>query len=349
MSSTIKILSIDGGGIRGILPAMLLAELERRTGKRTAEMFDLISGTSTGGIITLGLTMPDEQGKPQHQAEAILELYEKQGRDIFSRTIWQRLQTLESIIGSKYPSDGLERILESYFNGVRLSQVITDVFLTSYDLERHEPYFFSSYQAHRNPERDLLLRHVARATSAAPTYFDPAQVQFPGEDVPRTLVDGGLVANNPALSAFIEAREIYPKADSYILISIGTGDVLRPMPHEQAMNWGMMQWAQQLFDVVVTAADRTIDYQLRRLLPVCVDGQQHYYRFQVPLQGDDVSDQMDDISDKNIRGLKRLGKQLIDENDQKLNRIADLLTTPPKRRWFPFRIVGNQSGQQAIG
>src|SRR5215216_5033946 len=88
-----KVLSIDGGGIRGIIPAMVLAEIERRTGKRIAEMFDRIAGTSTGGILALGLTKPGQDGGPEYSAKKLIELYETEGGKIFSIPVWHRLHS----------------------------------------------------------------------------------------------------------------------------------------------------------------------------------------------------------------------------------------------------------------
>jgi len=88
-----KVLSIDGGGIRGIIPAMVLAEIERRTGKRIVEMFDLVAGTSTGGILALGLTKPGQDSKPEYSAKKLIDLYEIEGGKIFSIPVWHRVHS----------------------------------------------------------------------------------------------------------------------------------------------------------------------------------------------------------------------------------------------------------------
>ncbi len=111
MAQVFKVLSIDGGGIRGIIPAMILAEIEDRTGKSVAEMFDLIAGTSTGGILALGLAMPGDGGKPRYKAEDLIEFYEKEGLRIFSRPARHRIDSLEGIAEERYPSEGIEQVL----------------------------------------------------------------------------------------------------------------------------------------------------------------------------------------------------------------------------------------------
>ena len=110
-----KVLSIDGGGIRGIIPAMVLAEIEARTGKRSAEMFDLVAGTSTGGILALGLTKPEQDGGPEYSAERLIELYDGEGGRIFHIPTWHRLRSGWGVAEEKYPSEGIEEVAKRYF------------------------------------------------------------------------------------------------------------------------------------------------------------------------------------------------------------------------------------------
>src|SRR5918998_5663430 len=117
-----KVLWIDGGGIRGIIPAMVLAEIERRTGKRTAEVFDLVAGTSTGGILALGLTKPGQNGRPEYSAKKLIDLYETEGGKIFSIPVWHRIHSAGGLAEEKYPSRGIEEVAKRYFGNVRLSQ-----------------------------------------------------------------------------------------------------------------------------------------------------------------------------------------------------------------------------------
>src|SRR5215216_918932 len=114
MVEPVRVLSIDGGGIRGIIPAMILAEIERRTGKRIWELFSLIAGSSTGGIIALGLTKPLEDGQPYTAAD-LVGLYETEGEHIFSRAVWHRARAVGNVFEEKYPSTGVEEVLERYF------------------------------------------------------------------------------------------------------------------------------------------------------------------------------------------------------------------------------------------
>lgn len=319
MSRVIKILSIDGGGIRGIIPAMVLAELEKRTGKPTAHSFDLIAGTSTGGLLALGVSKPDEHGQPAYSAEQSVALYEDRGAEIFSRSLWHRVQTVNRIVGSKYSSHRMEVVLRGSFGDTMLSQALTNILVTSYEIERRKPWFFRSYQAQQLPECDFLMRDVLRATIAAPTYFDPAKINVDDENF-FAFIDGGVVANNPALCAYIEAKSIFPDADEFIILSLGTGEVNRCLSYDDARNWGLAGWAQNLFSVVLHGMDKTVNYQMRHLLASHKNGSEHYYRLQKPLTG--ANDDMDDVSLENIDNLKMVGDALIQEYDQTLDQIA---------------------------
>src|SRR5215204_5530160 len=170
-----KVLSIDGGGIRGLIPAMVLAEIERRTGKRIAEMFDLVAGTSTGGILALGLTKPGQDSKPEYSAKRLIELYETEGGKIFSIPVWHRVHSVGGLADEKYPSTGIEEVAKKYFGDHRLAEALTEVLVAAYEIEGRIPWFFKRRYA-RDPEKkgyNFYMREVARATSAAPTYFEP--------------------------------------------------------------------------------------------------------------------------------------------------------------------------------
>src|SRR5919197_214120 len=232
MADVLKILAIDGGGIRGVIPATVLTEIETRMGKRTAELFDLVAGTSTGGILALGLFKPDGNGRPQYAASELSALYEREGPRIFDRSPWHTFVSLGSLADEKYPADGIEAVLKEYFGDARLKDAVTETLVTSYELESRQPWFFARHKAIEDPAaNDFPMRFVARATSAAPTYFEP-------EELPTTtphggLIDGGVFANNPAMCAYVEMKKLRPEAD-VLVVSLGTGQHTRPIHYAEA-------------------------------------------------------------------------------------------------------------------
>lgn len=323
MSDLIRVLSIDGGGIRGIIPAMVLAEIEKRTKKPISELFELITGTSTGGILALGLTKPDDRGRPQYAAEELISLYEKEGATIFSRSPWHKLYSLGNLAEEKYPSDGIEKALEDYFGQGRLQDALTETLITSYDIERRLPFFFRSRRAKEDRNYDFPMKQVARATSAAPTYFEPAKINSEDSSGYYALVDGGVFANNPAMCAYAEVRNTRPSVGDLLLVSLGTGELTRSLPYEEVKGWGLALWAQPILSVVFEGVSDTVDYQLRQLLPTASDGTERYYRFQTRLN--EGNDDLDDASRTNLRVLRLLAEAIIRDNDRELDVLCDQL------------------------
>jgi patatin-like phospholipase/acyl hydrolase len=301
-----RVLSIDGGGIRGIIPALVLTELERRTERRAFELFDLIAGTSTGGILACTLCAPD----PLPAAE-LVALYEEEGPRIFDRSIWQRIRSAEGLLDEKYDARALDEALERFLADKRLAEARPDLIVPAYDMTEPGPYFFKTRKAREDPAEDFPLSVVARATAAAPTYFEPSPV---GE---RALVDGGVFAANPAMSAFAEVLRFQPTAQVKLL-SLGTGQRTRRRRYADVADWGLVEWARPILDVVFDGQSDAVDYQLRHAL---ADG--HYWRLQVELEL--ATDDLDDASEGNLQLLRRHANDLIATHSAQLDEIAAAL------------------------
>jgi patatin-like phospholipase/acyl hydrolase len=276
-----RVLSIDGGGIRGIIPALVLCHLEERTGRPVGSLFDLVAGTSTGGIIAAALTRPDPL-----PASEILDLYRTEGPRIFRRSLGRRVLSAEGVLDEKHDDAVLNEVLARYLGRGRLSDATTRGTLTD----------------------------VVRATSAAPTYFEP----WPVGDL--VLVDGGVYAMNPGMCAYAEARRLEDDAPSLVL-SLGTGQATRPITFAQSKDWGLLEWARPLIDVVLDGVADTVDYQLGELMPPGT-----YIRLQTTL--DRGSDALDDASPRNLALLQEQARELVAANADGLDRVAELLLAP---------------------
>ncbi|MCZ6515820.1 MAG: patatin-like phospholipase family protein [Acidobacteria bacterium] len=324
MENPIKVLAIDGGGVRGIIPAMVLAEIENRTQKHIADLFDLFAGTSTGAILALGLLKPNRLGRPQYSAERLAQLYEIESPRIFHRPLLHTLHSVGGILTEKYPADGLERVMKRYFGEVRLEEALKEILITSYDIERRKPYFFKKKKAIHSPEDDFSMREVIRATCAAPTFFEPAKITRRGRLRYRALVDGCVYATNPSLLALVEAMVTYPKTNDIVVVSLGSGTHTRKLAYEDAVRWGLAQWAPSILSMMFDGGSYVVDHQMKYLLPTARDGSPRYYRFQTELKR--ARDEMDDTSPENIRFLKTLGKRIIKKENSNLKRLCAMLT-----------------------
>jgi patatin-like phospholipase/acyl hydrolase len=304
--ATKRILAIDGGGIRGVIPATVLVAIEEQTGKRIAELFDLIAGTSTGGILAAGLSVPGPDGKtPKFKASDLLDLYKIHGQEIFN---FSRLRFVTSLFfGPQYSATNLETQLRNYLGDARLADAVTGLLITSFDMHAGEAWFFSreaATTAHVS-DRNYFLRDVARATSAAPTYFSPFQFA-PASHGGPVLVDGGVFANNPALCAWVDEHEDI-KADSDVLIlSLGTGSVPHPVQFDRARLWGKLGWARPAISAFLDGQSDTAEFELGQLLD-----EKHYLRLQTKLPV--ANERMDDASKANIEALESAAAAMLAE------------------------------------
>jgi patatin-like phospholipase/acyl hydrolase len=324
MGSTFKILAIDGGGIRGVIPGMFMAEIERRTGQPISQLFDLIAGTSTGGVLALGMTVPGEDGHPRYTANDGIGFYEDEGPAIFERSLWRTLATVGNLSDERYPSEPVEAALEKYFGDSMLSEALTDVLITSYDIERRIPWFFRSFRARSLPSYDFPMKWVARATSAAPTYFETAKLDAEDGSNYYTLIDGGVFANNPTMCAYVDAMRHYPGHDDHLVVSLGTGGYTKSIPYAGAKDWGLIGWVRPIIDILMHGVNETVHYQAQSLLSLAEDGRERYYRFQVQL--DDHNDAMDNASAENLRALRLAAEAQIRQHDRTIDRLCAQLT-----------------------
>lgn len=342
MASSYRVLSIDGGGIRGVLPASVPARLEELCGGQpVAQLFDLIVGTSTGGILALGLTVPGPDGTtPAHKAVELLGLYGTEAEAIFPGggppDIKQRIfgppgglmasaQRVGSIFGgqdryagnARYFVRGLEEVLDHYVGATPLTSALADVIVTSYDIANDEPILFSS-RPRSACISDVEMRVVARATSAGPTYFEP-QPLVTGQ-TQRALVDGGVYVNNPAMLAYVYARKA--AVDRPIaLVSLGTGlrNPATPRSLEQAKTQNWIATVRTVMDAAMTGGGKVADETLEVLLT----DPDRYWRIQTTVGP--CSFAMDDSSPQNVECLRSRAGELVGANETTLAEITNEL------------------------
>lgn len=287
-----------------MLPAILLQHLSSRVGTRLVDSFDLVAGSSTGALISMGLT----RGTGSLDFDKIIEFYTEWGPRIFKRRAWRR-----GIFEERYDAAPLEAALHEVFGNERLGECRQRTLVTSYDLATRKPVVLKSWK----PEHaSLLLRDVGRATSAAPYYFEPAGPLMV-EGLDRGLIDGGVFANNPAMCAYTEARRIWPEESEIVVVSLGTGQSTRPVDVEDAKRWGVLDWALPLFDILFDASASAVDYHLSQLIG------DRYLRLQPKLTF--VNDDMDDASADNIKDLQILARQVIDEEQAWMGEVEAVI------------------------
>ncbi|XP_031120421.1 patatin-like protein 1 [Ipomoea triloba] len=362
----IAILSIDGGGIRGIIPATILAFLEAQLQEldgekvRICDYFDLIAGTSTGGLVTAMLTAPDEDKRPLFAAKDILPFYKEHGPKIFPERYMTcrggglfgtMRRSLASLIGPKYDGKHLREVLEEKLGNTRLHQTLTPVVIPTFDINNFQPLVFTNYEAEDRPELDVKLSDICIGSSAAPTYF-PAHCFKNSDDKGNmfefNLVDGGVCANNPTLVAISTVTQKMVRKDPhfpvwqatrkfennpinhqrrFLILSLGTGSSKYSQKYsaDMAAKWGIIGWlthagGNPLIDVFSHASSDMVDYHIITSFHSLNVGD-NYLRIQEDeLEGELAS--VDVTTEENLKKLEEIGKKLLTKSVSKL----DLLT-----------------------
>lgn len=330
----VTVLSIDGGGLRGIIPSLILEALQTKLELRGGEsnlykLFDLIAGTSTGGLIASAITVPstaDEMNKSSYELDinSIVKLYEDDGADIFPTGKLNSLRILKQAFQPKYSAKNYEKILKETFGDATLKDPLTNLFIPTFNMNNLEPYFFKNINTNISSEvkNNFYIRDVCRATSAAPTYFPPADITAIGGKKRYCFVDGGIFANNPSLYAYIEAFKLYPNADKFVILSLGTGLNYRSYKCKDVKNWGFVGWVSPtndnpLLTATMSAENNSFNVTLSKLPNVKL----FRLNFLVP----EGYGKLDDASDDNINQLVNLTKSYIMNNNDSLDMIASIL------------------------
>jgi predicted acylesterase/phospholipase RssA len=319
-----RVLSIDGGGIRGLIPAVVLTAIEERCGRAIADMFDLVAGTSTGGILALALTCPGEGGRPRFSARELIRLYEEDGPKIFHRSPVRSVLTLGGFLDKRYSNTALKESLYGHLGDTRLSEALTPVVVTAYEIRRRDAFFFRSARATgeqpapQRPEAyDFPMAGVALATSAAPTYFEPVELESAaGESF--ALIDGGVFATNPGMCAYADLRRTGPVGD-VVFVSLGTGTqtAAHGIDPRRARHWGQLGWVRPVIDVIFDGVSDAVEFELEQLLG------ERYIRFQADLTK--ASEALDDASPGNLRRLREQGDELVAQKSAEIDALCAML------------------------
>ncbi|AIT63029.1 patatin-like phospholipase family protein [Coxiella burnetii] len=318
----IRILSLNGGGIRGILTAHVLQYLEKVTGKPISKLFDFVTCTSTGCLIAAQLLTPDANGNPRFTAAEVLKNYDRQARAIFRNPLSHKIISLGGFLGPEYSNRGKEQILKRHLGSILFAQLLLPTVVTAYSLKERAPRLFKSYS---EEARHYYLWAVLNAATSAPIFF-PAMVlrsirdKYP-EDI---IIDGGIYAPNPSLTGLAQAFVRYPKSD-YLLVSIGTGHHIPSVSSKQATHWGILGWWRSLLLMLFNAQSIDANRVLSNIDESDVLGRRlDYYYFSVAIATD--SEFIDNISSENIKRLNAYGEKLVEENRFQLDQLAKRLS-----------------------
>lgn len=315
-SDTVVILSIDGGGVRGVVPAVMVAELEKHLGgRKVSDVVDLFAGTSAGGILVTLLNVPVNPNAPVGQRRAkntaaeALKLSNAVIGKIFDTAGLRKYRVMWGLTGSKYSTKPLIKIVqEEVGDNLRMYQLTKPTILVAVDLATHEPFYFNSYEKNNV----LFAWEGVMASAAAPTFFKPYPLVMPDGSIMK-LTDGGLVSNSPQQEAYLAAKQLYPN-HSYFLISLSTGgSTLKADVAVQGKTAGSIP--KMVGKTVETTLDAQTIKSTNFLKAMAKDPKQRleYHRIEVTLPKECSS--TDDASDENISCLLRQANAVVQRPD----------------------------------
>src|SRR5579859_1418246 len=350
----IYILSIDGGGIRGIIPAQILSYIERhveiglesRIKRRIeeqlghpleginipirghlAKLFGLMAGVSTGGMIVLGLNVPHQIDSdiPAHSSSDLVNLYREHGEKVFPKSE----QSSISFFSPKYSVQQFESLLLEYFWHSSLKDTIGKVLVTSLQMSTQESYEFATDKAKNSEAENFYIRDVVRAITAAQTYFPPAYIKSMNR-IEYCFSDGGIIDNNASQDAYDKAKMLYPHARRIILLSLGTG--MCQQDDLSKINHGIWGWGPILPHVMMYAASKKKDSKLVK------EAETHPDKFKYIRVQSDVPKEhsaLDVVDENHIKNLVRIAQKMILTHKKDLDDIVDGLADAYDNNPYP--------------
>lgn len=327
---TVRVLSLDGGGIKSIITLKILDYVETKTGKRTTELFDLISGTSSGGLVSLYFSIPDENNpsKSKYSAAEIIKLVEEDSQTIFKPRPLTRVvgQSTVQLFKPAYPLKNIDSAMKSRFKDLKLSDAPGNTLIISFDTQVTKPFCFKTYDKKVN---SAFMREAGMATSISPFYFDPILYKD-NENREHTLIDGGLAAKNPAMYAYTEAKLLYPNS-KIMLVSLGAGYQQKERySYNRMKGWGFVRF---ILPTIVFMLDGTANANAEYIEKLTsYDKDDSYIRLQ-PVYNkryDKFNNRPDDASQKNMENLNRIADQYIQDHRKELDELVKMIQESQK-------------------
>jgi len=268
------IISIDGGGVRGIIPVAILNYLERRIQDiqgdsriRIGNLVDFVAGTSSGATLGALMLLPSGTKSPwaKYDMKEITDIYMDLLERFFKTDFKHKVKTLWGLKGPKYSEDQMEESLLQYFDHYKMEQLIKPCLITGYDISKREIILYSNLKDDKY--NSYYIKDIIRSAISIPSIFYPSHFQE-GTDV-NIVIHGDLFSSNPSMLAITESyrAEIFQEDFSEIyFLSLGTGldhELKRKFLYEEARKWGKEDWLIPILDIVTSASQKYTEKQAK--------------------------------------------------------------------------------------
>ena len=318
---TIRILSISGGGIRGIIPLEVLQYIEKQSGKRISELFDIVAGTSVGSIISNLLVTPGKPNQAKYTAEQVANFfYDAEFRSsVFSTNPLHAYLTLDGYIGPKYRSADKGAVLKKLMDETPYGNLLLPSITMSYFPEKVDIVAMKNLSDEFREYPTWLLVHGA---SSPPSYFPPVTLIDPTKSQSHTLSDAAIATNDPIFAAINESGILFPNK-KYLVVHLGTGySDAKSVDSSGHAYWGKLQWASPIVPTIMDLQAMVTGHLASQLVEMDAFNGIHIFNFDI---GTKNLPAIDDTSPESIRALEQLGTRLVEQDKKELDKLVSLL------------------------
>jgi hypothetical protein len=328
----VRVLAVDGGGMRSLLALKCLEYLEKRSGRPACEMFDVMVGTSSGAFVVAALSVPLERGTPRFTAAELIKEFPALWAKSLQTPAIHHLLSLEGRTAPRYLTRSRQKVFQEFFGDTQVGSALTTIILPAYSTSERAPFLFASDMGKSasfsgtsgrgiTEAGDYFLADAVTAATCNPADSAPSKITNSARDQTETLVGAGLYASNPSLLALSEALLRYP-GKQCVVISLGAG-VPPAATDAAAAGWRKTGDPEEIVRFAAEASQLATAQITSALHRFGTGPLAAYIRLDIPLPTNALP--ADDGSDRNVRELTTLGEKLTAEKSATLNRTADFL------------------------
>jgi hypothetical protein len=321
-NDVINILVLTGGGVRGIVPLQILNKLEEAIGKKAGELFEFMAGTSTGAINCAILSVPDGDGGYKFSSQDISRDYVRNIRRMFSAPWYHHILTLFGIFGPRYLPEGKLEILEGYFADCTLADLQNNLIVPVYDLSENALRVIRNWEPSLDGNyTNYFLRDLIHGASNPPMLFSPRRFFVGGKT--RVFIDPGVILNNPAEVALLNAWFMFPNKKIRIVLIGNGGNDAESYGHTHMAEFGAYGLFQYLLNSPIISSKFSTDLVQEYIYEARDYGLDVDFVYINSDGGHELSTV--DTSSQNMEKINQYAARLMAENQEKIDYLISVL------------------------
>jgi len=327
------VLVIDGGGVRGLIPARMLEEIEKKTGKPTSELFDMIVVTSAGALVGASLTVPSKEDptKPRYTASEVLQTFKREAPHIFPNIKFRNIKHFVPGADGYYDVENFEKILKTLYGDTKMGESLTDLIVTATDMKSYRPAWIQNIKnlSDKDGWRNMDLWEAVRASCTAPSLFQAKYTYTaPNPNTPDvreryTFLDGNIFSASAPRYAYTKAKQAAPPDAEVVVVHIGTAFQKLSASPEEFNKVSPMTLLKETVGLMIHMNGTAVLDDLKSEIG------DKLFSFDQPIDkyapGITPSIRLDDASDKNLNALLDYSERLVEDYGDDLDRLCEIL------------------------